>query len=147
MHVEHAVRIKGSVQDLGAALVQSPATWFPGLKKGNVASIGLHIAGIPLRKKVMLEFGESAQTSKWAAVPVTWKASSAEALFPTMTGKVSVSPLNKVEARLTVTGTYEPPLGKVGEELNVAVMHNVAKATVRELAELIADRLHKAVRR
>jgi len=40
-----------------------------------------------------------------------------------------------------VSGVYEPPLGRVGEDLNEAVMHPVAELTVRELAEAIAKRL------
>jgi hypothetical protein len=41
---------------------------------------------------------------------------------------------------------YEPPLGKLGAQLDEAVLHNVAEGTVKELAQLIADRLGKAVR-
>jgi hypothetical protein len=43
--------------------------------------------------------------------------------------------------RLTVSGMYEPPLGRVGRQLDAAVMHKVAEATVQELAESIAKRL------
>jgi hypothetical protein len=42
---------------------------------------------------------------------------------------------------------YEPPLGKVGEQLDKAVMHNVAEGTVKELAETIAERLNRAASR
>jgi hypothetical protein len=36
---------------------------------------------------------------------------------------------------------YQPPLGGLGKELDDALMHKVAEATVRELAESIAKRL------
>jgi len=134
------------VKELSDSLVEGPAMWFPGLKHDNVASVGLHVAGIPVRKKVVVEFGEPARTSTWAVVPVTWRATFPEALFPIMTGKVSVSPVSKDESRLTVSGMYEPPLGKLGEELNEAVMRKVAKATVKELAEQIAQRLGNAAK-
>jgi hypothetical protein len=111
-----------------------------------MASVGLHVAGIPVRKKVVVEFGEPARMSSWAVVPVTWKATFPEALFPIMTGKVSVSPVSKEETRLTVSGMYEPPLGKLGQELNEAGMRKVAKATVKELAQQIAERLGKAAK-
>jgi hypothetical protein len=146
VHVEHSLHIKRPADELSAALVEGPGSWFPRLKQGNVASVGLHVAGLPVRKKVSVEFGEPARTSTWAVVPVTWKATFPEKLFPLMTGKVSISPVSKAEARLTVSGMYEPPLGRVGEELNEAVMRKVAKATVKELAEQIAERLEKAAK-
>jgi hypothetical protein len=42
---------------------------------------------------------------------------------------------------------YEPPLGRLGEELNEAVMRKVSKATVKEMAQQIAERLEKAATR
>jgi hypothetical protein len=47
--------------------------------------------------------------------------------------------------RLTLSGMYEPPLGKVGELVDAAVMHNVADATVRELTESIGKQLGAVV--
>jgi hypothetical protein len=144
VHVEHSIRINQPSRRLSATLVEGPASWFPRLKPGNVASVGLHVAGIPVRKKVVIEFGQPARTSTWAVVPVTWRATFPGALFPVMTGKVSLSPVGKDETRLTVSGMYEPPFGKVGEGLNDAVMRKVAKATVKELAQQVAERLEKA---
>jgi hypothetical protein len=43
--------------------------------------------------------------------------------------------------RLTVSGMYEPPLGRLGTLIDDAVMHSVAEATVRELTESIAEQL------
>ena len=136
MHVQHSVHISRPVQEVSGALLDTPSRWFP-------KSVGLHIAGVPVRKRVTVEFGEPVKTSTWAVVPVTWKATFPQKLFPVMHGKVDVSPVTKDETRLTVSGMYEPPLGKLGEELNEAVMHNVAEGTVKELAESIASRLEK----
>jgi hypothetical protein len=48
--------------------------------------------------------------------------------------------------RLTVSGMYEAPLGRVGKELDDALMHRVAEATVKELAESIAKQLESSLR-
>jgi carbon monoxide dehydrogenase subunit G len=80
-------------------------------------------------------------------VPLTWKATFPQKLFPEMTGKVELSPSDKEVTRLTVSGMYEPPLGGLGRQLDQAVMHNVAEATVKELAESIAQRLEDALRK
>jgi hypothetical protein len=49
------------------------------------------------------------------------------------------------ETRLTVSGMYAPPLGPLGEQLDEVLMHSVAEGTVKELAELIAQRLQESV--
>jgi hypothetical protein len=122
-------------------LQQGGSKWFPGLSGRNVSTVGLHVAGVPLRKKVEVEIGQPVKTSTWAVVPISWKATFPEKLFPVMTGKVEVAPSSKDETRLTVSGMYEPPLGKLGEELDEALLHNIAQGTVRELAEAIAEKL------
>jgi hypothetical protein len=142
--VEHSIQIQRPVKELSSTLVDGPSAWFPRLKQDNSASIGLHVAGLPVRKKVIVEFGESARTSTWAVVPLTWTATFPQALFPVMTGKVSLSPVSSSKTRLRVSGMYEPPFGRLGEELNEAVMRKVAKATVKEMAEQIAELLEKA---
>jgi carbon monoxide dehydrogenase subunit G len=58
-----------------------------------------------------------------------------------MNGRIELVPSGTSETRLTVSGMYEPPLGKLGAQLDQAVMHNVAEGTVRELAEAIAKKL------
>jgi hypothetical protein len=126
------------VKVVGEALLKAPPTWFP-------QSIGLHLAGISLRKHVKVEFGESVKTSTWAVVPVTWKATFPEKLFPAMSGKVDVAPVSQDETRLTVSGMYEPPLGRLGEQLNEALMHKVAQRTVKELAKSIAENLNRSI--
>jgi hypothetical protein len=140
MHVQHSIHIRKPIDQVSSALLDSPSTWFP-------KSVGVHVAGIPVRKRVKVEFGEPVKTSTWAVIPISWKPTFAQKLLPEMNGKVDVAPVSKDETRLTVSGMYEPPLGRVGEELDQAVMHNVAEGTVKELAELIAERLQKAVER
>jgi hypothetical protein len=144
VHVEHSIQIQRPVKELSSTLVEGPGRWFPRLRQDNSASVGIHVAGLPLRKRVRVEFGESARTSTWAVVPITWRATFPQALFPVMTGKVSLSPVSQGKSRLSVSGMYEPPLGRLGEELNEAVMRKVAKATVKEMAQHIAERLERA---
>ena len=144
VHVEHSIQIQRPVKELSSTLVEGPGRWFPRLRQDSSASVGIHVAGLPLRKRVRVAFGESARTSTWAVVPIMWKATFPQALFPVMTGKVSLSPVSQGKSRLTVSGMYEPPLGRLGEQLNEAVMRKVAKATVKEMALQIAERLERA---
>ena len=134
MHVQHTVHIQRPVKDVSAALLDSPSKLFP-------KSVGVHVAGVPVRKRVSIAFGDPVKTSTWAVIPISWKATSIQKLFPAMNGKLEVAPSSREETRLTVSGMYEPPLGRLGEQLDEALMHHVAEGTVRELAEAIAAKL------
>jgi hypothetical protein len=137
MHIQHSVHIKQPIKQVSDALLTSPSNWFP-------KSVGIHVAGVPVRKRVSVEFGEPVRTSTWAVIPISWKPTFGRKLLPVMNGKVDVSPVSKDETRLTVSGMYEPPLGRLGEQLDEVLMHNVAEGTVKELAEKIAERLESS---
>jgi hypothetical protein len=147
MYIEHSVHVDHPIKACSDALMEGPRKWFPRTGQKNVSKVGVHVAGVPIRKRVTVEIGDPVKTSTWAVVPLTWKATFPQKLFPEMTGKVELSPSDKEVTRLTVSGMYEPPLGGLGRQLDQAVMHNVAEATVKELAESIAQRLEDALRK
>jgi len=125
--------------------MSGPRKWFPRLGGKNVGSVGVHIGGVPIRKRVVVMLGEPVKTATWTVIPLDWKATFPEQLFPKMTGRIELAPVDMTTSRLTVSGMYEPPLGKLGRQLDETVMQGVADATVKELAESIAKRLDAAV--
>jgi hypothetical protein len=88
MHVQHSVHIPQPISQVSAALLDSPSKWFP-------KSVGVHVAGIPVRKRVKVDFGEPVKTSTWAVIPISWKPTFAQKLLPVMNGKVDVAPVSK----------------------------------------------------
>src|ERR1700682_2662593 len=136
--VEHCLHIDRPVKAVSAALRAQPRQWFPRLDGPGRAGVG---PAFGFRKKVIVEVGEPLITGDWTEVPVTWKATFIERLFPVMVGKVELAPVDPDVTRLRVCGMYEPPLGRLGKHLDDAFLHKVAEATVRELAESIAKRL------
>jgi hypothetical protein len=143
MYVKHSVHVAQPVDAVSAALMEGPSKWFPELRDDKAAKVGLHIAGLPVRKNVEVDIGKPVKTASWAEVPISWKATGSERLFPVMNGKIEIAPVGKDETRLTVSGMYEAPLGKLGEQLDQAMMHTIAEGTVRELAESIAKKLSR----
>lgn len=141
MFIKHSVHIAQPVVACTDALLGGPPKWFLDLGGKKASTVGVHIAGIPVRKKVEVELGEPVKTTTWTVIPLSWKATFPRRLFPMMTGKIELAPVDKNVTRLTVSGMYEPPLGRVGRQLDEALMHKVAEATVQELAESIAKRL------
>jgi hypothetical protein len=141
MFTKHSVYIEQPVVVCTEALLGGPPKWFLDLRGKKTSKVGLHIAGIPVRKRVELEVGEAVRTATWTVIPLSWKATFPQQLFPMMTGKIELAPVDKNVTRLTVSGMYDPPLGHVGRQLDEALMHKVAEGTVHELAESIAERL------
>ncbi|HEV2413238.1 MAG TPA: hypothetical protein VGX27_00410 [Candidatus Dormibacteraeota bacterium] len=144
MYITYTVHVPHPIEDCVAAVARSPQTWFPDFAGADKAAVGIDVAGIPFRKRVSVLMGSLTREGDWAEVEISWSAEGPKALFPVFHGKVQLAPVDSSVTRLSVSGMYEPPLGRLGSELDDAVMHRVAKATVKELAESIADRLAKA---
>ncbi len=144
MYITYTVHIPHPIEESIAALARGPRTWFPGLKDDTTSRVGVKLAGVAVRKRVAVELGNVLRDGSWAEVPITWKATTGKPLFPIFHGKVQLAPVEPKVTRLTVSGMYKPPLGRLGMELDEALMHNFAEATVRELAESISRQLDKA---
>ena len=139
--VQHSVHIDSPIEAVSASLAAGPSKWLPRFDGPEHANVGPQIAGLGFRKKVVIEVGEPLTTGDWIKVPVKWQATFIKRLFPVMAGRVELSPVDPYTTRLTVAGMYQPPLGDLGKHLDDALMHKVAEATVKELAESIAKRL------
>jgi len=145
MFIRHSVHIDHPIGECTDALMSGASTWFPDLTDTNVGSVGAHIAGVQVRKRVVVTIGNPVNTATWTVIPLDWKATFPEHLFPTMTGRIELAPVDKDLSRLMVSGMYEPPLGKLGKELNKTLMQGVADSTIKELAQAIANRIRLAV--
>jgi hypothetical protein len=141
MYIQHSVHIKQPVEHCSAALARGPRTWFPRLHADNASEVGLRLAGVTVRKRVVVDLGEPEKKGEWTDVPISWKATFPEQLFPVLVGRLELVPVEKELTRLTVSGMYEPPLGRLGALIDDAIMHSVAEATVREVTESIAQQL------
>ena len=141
MYIKHTVHIPHPIDACVAAVARGPRTWFPDLEDDSSSRVGVKVAGIAVRKRVAVELGSLIKDGSWAEVPITWKATAARPFFPSFSGKVQLAPVDPMVTRLTLSGMYKPPLGRLGMELDEAVMHSVAEATVKGLAESISRQL------
>jgi hypothetical protein len=126
--VQYAVDINGPIEAVSSAFAKGPREWFPRLFGTD--------AGFDT--KVTVEVGEPSSAGGWIEVPITWRATYIKRLFPVMTGTLDFAPVDDRVTRLNVCGAYEPQLAN---HLDGALVHRVAKATVKELAESLAKRL------
>ena len=62
-------------------------------------------------------------------------------LFPVLDADLTLTPADENAALLTLAGSYRPPLGSLGAELDRLLLHRVAEATVRNFLERVATAL------
>jgi hypothetical protein len=77
-----------------------------------------------------------------AVLPLRWQATGpGGALFPALDADLALTSAGEHSTRLSLAGTYRPPLGAVGAGLDKVILHKVAQATVRSLLARVADAL------
>ena len=74
MFIRHSVHIGKPVASCTEVLMSGPKKWFPRLGSKSVGTVGMHVAGIPVHKRVTVELGEPVKTSTWTVIPLNWKA-------------------------------------------------------------------------
>ena len=72
-------------------------------------------------------------------VPIRWEATGwVGGLFPVLDANLIVGTGDQGRAVLRITGVYRPPLDGLGQQLDQAVLHRVAGATLKSLLRRIA---------
>lgn len=73
-------------------------------------------------------------------VALRWETTGAAGgLFPVLDADLSISPAGEHSTQLVLSGSYRPPLGRLGAALDKAILHRVADATIHALLRSIAD--------
>lgn len=89
-------------------------------------------------KEVDLVIGTAEIHRTGIAYPVTWTATNAGLLFPSLKANLLLAHVGKDTTRIAFEGTYEPPLGPIGKIADRAVMGRFAEATVRNWLDRLA---------
>ena len=96
-----------------------------------------------LTKRVVVDSLPAYLRGPVTVVPLRWTASGAfGAAFPTLDANIEVEATDD-GTRITIIGSYRPPLGRVGAALDAAGLRSVAVATMRafltRLAHAVAE--------
>jgi len=78
------------------------------------------------------------------AMMIEWHAGTR--LFPDFHGTLRLRIATVESTRLTFEGAYRPPLGQVGVAFDALIGRRIARATMRELLDRIADALERRER-
>jgi hypothetical protein len=94
-----------------------------------------------LARTVTLEIGVAEIHSYGLSYPIHWEASDASLLFPELSADLILANRGRGETKLTLRGTYQPPLGALGRMADRAGLGRVAEATVRSWMDRLAAAL------
>ena len=114
----------------------------------NVASeLRMNIGGIEVGTEIAISVNKIEELpGKLKSPPSTlleleWEAAKMPRLFPLMSCQLRVYRLTATETQLDLSGSYDPPLGPLGDAMNVVVGHRVADASVHRFLRDVAAHL------
>ncbi|HLX77297.1 MAG TPA: hypothetical protein VKR27_00305 [Acidimicrobiales bacterium] len=145
--VEDYVEVPGSTADVRARFVND-GKWLEPL--ANAAqedadvvrlAIGPAWAWGPLSREVRVRILGRRERDDSVVITISWEPVTHPSLFPILSGDLELAPIGGGLSRLTLSASYEPPLGEVGEALDRAILHRVAQSTVRSFLQRLAKTL------
>lgn len=99
------------------------------------------IGPVRVSKRVSADLGEPIVRRARITQPLTWRATGATSLFPSMDAEIEVTPMGDSMTSISFQGSYVPPLGPLGRSADRMLLHRFAEASVRALLERIAQHL------
>jgi hypothetical protein len=135
----------GPVED---ALLDAPPSWLPGLLRAAehrgqhlLAEVGFNVDTRRIDKEVEIEIGEPKRSAHVTALPMTWRATGSERLFPQLDADLEIAALGSGRTQLSISARYRAPMGPVGRILDKALLHRVAEATLKDFLDGVAERV------
>ncbi|HEX7837015.1 MAG TPA: hypothetical protein VF469_06100 [Kofleriaceae bacterium] len=74
-------------------------------------------------------------------IDLGWKSRRSPGLFPAMTGSIWVYALSPRETQIEFLGSYDPPLGVLGDAIDAIALHRIAEVSVQRFVNDIASYL------
>lgn len=93
----------------------------------------------PVAKTVRLTVGIPLVLEDETVIPLSWQATGVTRLFPKLEAELRLAPVSDRVSKLSLQGSYQPPLGALGEALDRAVLHRVAESTIKHFVDRIGQ--------
>lgn len=94
-----------------------------------------------LSKAVSVKAGTVRDRDDGFVMPLQWSATGTTELFPVMVADLEITPLGAQLTQLRFSGSYDPPMGSLGRQLDRLLLHQLAEATVRALLKQLVAAL------
>lgn len=148
--VYYYTHLPQSFAGLARLLAADPGTWLPGpaerVENGWVVS--LHADGALPRQlgghPTHVQVGPVSVTDARLLRRLAWRSATCEGLVPVLEADLELSPLDGYGCRLSLMGSYRPPMSVIGRAGDRLLGHRVAEACVRRFVLDLADRVEAA---
>jgi len=99
----------------------------------------------PVSKLVRISFLAPVYSDDAMSLGLRWEATGITGgLFPVLDANITATRAGQQTTKLTLVGSYRPPLGPLGAGLDKAILNQVGAATMRALLEDVADAMTTA---
>jgi hypothetical protein len=96
-------------------------------------------------KSVKVDLGDPYEREGQLVVPMHWWAPGATRLYPHLDAALEFAPFGADSTQITLMGSYEPPLGGVGRQVDMILLHRVANASIRSFLTRVARSLEQSI--
>jgi hypothetical protein len=131
-----------------ATLLNSAHTWVSGLaqdaeERGGalLAEVGFGPPGRRMEKRVQIQLGSPFRLASKTILPMSWRATGAESLFPSLDADLEVAALSRQRTQLAISARYRPPLGSIGKAIDRTLLHRIAEATIKDFLDRAGEAL------
>src|SRR5579862_5083096 len=96
-----------------------------------------------LGKSIDVDLAEPYEHEDRLVLPMHWRAPGATRLFPHLDGDLEFAPLGAKTSQITLMGSYDPPLGFIGERADILLLHRIAEASIRSFLVRVSRNLER----
>lgn len=89
-------------------------------------------------RRVQLAIGVTEIRAGGLVYPIHWTVNGASMLFPSLEADLWLTKTGSHQTRMTLKGTYRPPLGTLGRIADRALLGKVAEATIADWMERLS---------
>jgi hypothetical protein len=147
MFIRYYLDLSLPFEGVEEALMAAPEAWLPGVAR-EAEDRGEQLLGEVgfsfdddhrMSKEVHIQLGPPHRMPGKTLLPLSWKASGPERLFPSLEADLEIATLGRSRTQLSISARYRPPLGFVGKALDRVLLHRVAEATIKDFLDRVGE--------
>lgn len=146
-HVNHPYgQVKRALSDHALAIFERATRSTAARAREAGAKLRVRFGAAKIAADIAIEVTEIARARSPTNQPairidLTWESKRSPDLFPAMTGSLWAYALSPRETQLELTGSYDPPLGLLGDAIDTIALHHLAQESVRRFITDVASYL------
>jgi hypothetical protein len=152
MFVRYYLELPMPFEEVQETLLNRPQDWVPGLAEDAqerserlLVEVGFGPSGRRVGKRVEIELGRPFFLASKTILPLSWHATGAEPLFPSLEADLEVAPLSRNRTHLSVSARYRPPFGALGRVIDKTMLHHVAEATIKDFLDRTGEAIQARI--